>query len=66
MSERDAPRSEVDFYASRLLSVRTNVRVESSPELVEALFNKALDVAALRLSLHLQDVRLTHQTSKKP
>jgi hypothetical protein len=47
MSERDAPRSEVDFYASRLLSVRTNVRVESSPELVEALFNKALDVARL-------------------
>jgi predicted DNA-binding transcriptional regulator YafY len=45
--EADIPRSEVDFYASRLLSVGTDVRVESPPELVEALRNKALEVMRL-------------------
>jgi predicted DNA-binding transcriptional regulator YafY len=45
--EADIPRSEVDFYASRLLSVGADVRVESPPELVEALRNKALEVARL-------------------
>jgi predicted DNA-binding transcriptional regulator YafY len=45
--EADIPRSEVEFYASRLLSVGADVRVESPPELVEALRNKALEVACL-------------------
>jgi predicted DNA-binding transcriptional regulator YafY len=45
--EADIPRSEVDFYASRLLSVGADVRVESPPELIEALRNKALEVARL-------------------
>jgi predicted DNA-binding transcriptional regulator YafY len=45
--EADIPRSEVDFYASRLLSVGTDVRVESPSELVEAMRNKALEVARL-------------------
>lgn len=45
--EADIPRSEVEFYASRLLSVGADVRVESPPELVEALRNKALEVARL-------------------
>ena len=48
--EADIPRSEVDYYASRLLSVGTDVRVESPPELVEALRNKALEVARLYCS----------------
>ena len=47
IAEADIPRSEVDYYASRLLSVGTDVRVESPPELVEALINKALEVARL-------------------
>jgi predicted DNA-binding transcriptional regulator YafY len=47
IAEADIPRSEVDYYASRLLSVGTDVRVESPPELVEALRNKALEVARL-------------------
>jgi predicted DNA-binding transcriptional regulator YafY len=45
--EADIPRSEVDFYASRLLSVGADVKVESPPELVEALSRKALEVARL-------------------
>ncbi len=45
--EADIPRSEVNFYASRLLSVGTDARVESPPELVEALRNKALEIARL-------------------
>ena len=45
--EADIPRSEVDFYASRLLSVGAEVRVESPSELVEAMRNKALEVARL-------------------
>jgi predicted DNA-binding transcriptional regulator YafY len=45
--EADIPRSEVSFYASRLLSVGTDVRVESPPELVETLRNKALEVMRL-------------------
>jgi len=45
--EAHIPRSEVGFYASRLLSVGTEVRVESPPELVEALRNKALEVMRL-------------------
>jgi predicted DNA-binding transcriptional regulator YafY len=45
--EADIPRSEVSFYASRLLSVGTDARVESPPELVEALRNKALEITRL-------------------
>jgi predicted DNA-binding transcriptional regulator YafY len=48
--EADIPRSEVNYYASRLLSVGTDVRVESPPELIEALRNKALEVARLYCS----------------
>ena len=45
--ETEIPRSEVDFYASRLLSVGAEARVESPLELVEALRDKALEVARL-------------------
>jgi predicted DNA-binding transcriptional regulator YafY len=47
MVEAEIPRSEIDFYASRLLSVGTNVKVESPPELVEAMSNKAREIAQL-------------------
>jgi predicted DNA-binding transcriptional regulator YafY len=45
--EADIPRSEIDFYASRLLSAGAEVRVESPSELVKAMRNKALEVARL-------------------
>ena len=41
------PRSEIDYYASRLLSVGTDVFVESPPELVEAIENKAREIVRL-------------------
>jgi predicted DNA-binding transcriptional regulator YafY len=49
--EAEIPRSEIDFYASRLPSVGTDVKVESPPELAEAISNKARDSQPLRLSL---------------
>jgi predicted DNA-binding transcriptional regulator YafY len=39
--EAEIPRSEIDYYASRLLSVGTDAVVDSPPELVEAIKNKA-------------------------
>ena len=45
--EAEIPRRELDYYASRLLSVGTDVVVESPPELVEALREKAGEVATL-------------------
>jgi predicted DNA-binding transcriptional regulator YafY len=42
--EAEIPRSEIDFYAARLLSVGTDVRVESPAELVRAIREKALEV----------------------
>jgi predicted DNA-binding transcriptional regulator YafY len=47
IAEAEIPRSEIDFYASRLLSVGTEVKVESPPELVEAMRNKAREIAQL-------------------
>jgi predicted DNA-binding transcriptional regulator YafY len=47
VAEAEIPRSEIDFYASRLLSVGTDVKVESPPELVEAMRNKAREIAQL-------------------
>jgi predicted DNA-binding transcriptional regulator YafY len=47
MAEAEIPRSEIDFYASRLLSVGTEVKVESPPELIEAMRNKAKEIARL-------------------
>ncbi len=41
------PRQEFDYYASRLLSVGADVVAESPPEFVEALRDKAREVAAL-------------------
>ena len=41
------PRSEIDYYASRLLSVGTDVFVESPPELVEAIENNACEIVRL-------------------
>src|SRR5919202_2360481 len=38
------PRSEIDYCASRLLSVGTDVLVESPPELVKAIENKAREI----------------------
>jgi predicted DNA-binding transcriptional regulator YafY len=45
--EAEIPRSKIDFYASRLLSVGTDVLVESPAELVRAIREKALEVARL-------------------
>jgi predicted DNA-binding transcriptional regulator YafY len=45
--EVEIPRSEIDYYASRLLSVGTDVFVESPPALVEAVENKACEIVRL-------------------
>jgi predicted DNA-binding transcriptional regulator YafY len=45
--EADIPKQELDYCASRLLSVGTDVVVRSPPELVEALRSKAREVAEL-------------------
>ena len=45
--EAGIPKQELDYYASRLLSVGTDVIVESPPELVEAVRDKAREVARL-------------------
>ena len=45
--EVEIPRSEIDYYASRLLSVGTDVFVDSPPELVEAIKNKAREIVRL-------------------
>jgi predicted DNA-binding transcriptional regulator YafY len=45
--EADIPRSEIDHYASRLLSVGTNIIVDSPPELAESIQNKAREVIRL-------------------
>jgi predicted DNA-binding transcriptional regulator YafY len=45
--EAEIPRSEIDYYASRLLSVGTEIFVDSPPELVEAIQNKAQEVIRL-------------------
>jgi len=39
------PRSEIDFYASRLLSAGTEIKVESPPELVQLVLQKAREIA---------------------
>ncbi len=44
MLEAEIPSSEIGFYASRLLSVGTDVKVESPPELVEAMRTKAREI----------------------
>ena len=41
------PRAEIDFYAARLLSAGTEVKVESPPELVELTRQKAKEIAEL-------------------
>jgi len=45
--EAEIPRSEIAYYASRLLSVGTEIFVDSPPELVEAIQNKAREVIRL-------------------
>jgi predicted DNA-binding transcriptional regulator YafY len=45
--EARIPRSEIEYYASHLLSVGTEVQVESPPELVLAVREKALEIARL-------------------
>jgi predicted DNA-binding transcriptional regulator YafY len=45
--EAELPRQELDYYASRLLSVGTDIVVESPPELVDAIREKAREVARL-------------------
>jgi predicted DNA-binding transcriptional regulator YafY len=45
--ETEIPLSEIDYYASRLLSVGTDIVVEYPPELVEAIQNKAREVIRL-------------------
>jgi len=45
--EAEIPLSEIDYYASRLLSVGTEIFVDSPPELVEAIQNKAREVTRL-------------------
>jgi predicted DNA-binding transcriptional regulator YafY len=43
----DIPLSEIDYYASRLLSVGTDIRVYSPQELVEAIESKAREIVHL-------------------
>jgi predicted DNA-binding transcriptional regulator YafY len=45
--EVEIPLSEIDYYASRLLSVGTDIRVDSPQELVEAIENKAREIVHL-------------------
>lgn len=45
--EAEIPSSEMDYYASRLLSVGADVLVHSPPELVEAIEAKAREIAGL-------------------
>ena len=45
--EAEILHSEMDYYASRLLSVGTDIYVDSPPELVEAIQNKAREVICL-------------------
>jgi predicted DNA-binding transcriptional regulator YafY len=45
--EAEIPRSEIDYYASRLLSLGTNIFVDSPQELVEAIENKAREIVHL-------------------
>jgi predicted DNA-binding transcriptional regulator YafY len=45
--DAEIPRSEIDFYASRLLGVGTDVRVHSPTELARAMRERALEVTRL-------------------
>lgn len=45
--ETEIPSQELDYYASRLLSVGTDVVVESPTELAQALRHRAREVAEL-------------------
>ena len=45
--EAKIPSSSIDFYATRLLSVGTDVRVESPPKLIEAIREKAREISRL-------------------
>jgi predicted DNA-binding transcriptional regulator YafY len=45
--DTEIPRSELDFYAARLLSVGTDIRVESPPELVDAMRRKVEEIMEL-------------------
>ena len=61
--EAEIPASELDYYASRLLSVGTDVTVEYPPELVEAIQNKASEV--VRLYDQLRSYRSVRSSSHK-
>ena len=45
--EVEIPRSEIDYYASRLLRLGTDIFVESPQELVEIIENKAREIVQL-------------------
>jgi predicted DNA-binding transcriptional regulator YafY len=45
--EAEIPRSEIDYYASRLLNVGTDVFVDSPPELAAAIETKAHEIVLL-------------------
>lgn len=45
--DAEVPSSSIDFYASRLLGLGTGVVVESPPELIAAVREKAKAVAVL-------------------
>ena len=45
--EASVPKQELDYYASRLLSVGTDVTVVSPPELVEGIRGKAQEIAEI-------------------
>jgi predicted DNA-binding transcriptional regulator YafY len=47
IAEAEIPPSDIDYYASRLLSVGTDVLVEHPPELVEAIQTKAREIIGL-------------------
>lgn len=45
--EAEILRSEIDFYAASLMSVGTEARIQSPPELVEAARRKARQIVEL-------------------
>lgn len=45
--DTEIPRSELDFYAARLLSVGPDIKVESPPELIDAMRSKVEEIMDL-------------------
>ena len=56
------PSSAIDFYAARLLSLGTDVRIESPPEIIEAIREKIQAIARL---YYPQDTNPEAEVSKQ-